>query len=389
MSSNNAAPSDRAGARDRLPRGGRAGDAITVRDLEVERGGRVVLRLSAFSAPRGQVTAVIGPNGSGKSTLLAALQLLIKPRRGELYLDGAPMWDDPLGARRRTASVFQEALLLSMSVRRNVETALGLHKVPRRERRPRAMHWLRRLGVDGLAERHARELSGGEAQRVSLARAFALEPSLLLLDEPFSALDAPTRAALIDDFAAIVHETDVTTVLVTHDRDEALRLADQVALLIAGTLRQSGPPETVFAAPADPEVAAFVGVENVWPGALRAQAQGVATYAVPGGDVDVVVEDVAAASALVCVRPEQITLDLPDGTGPPTSARNRLPARVVLIESAGALVRLRLSLGSGGVMVATLTRPSLESLALEVGSPVVASFKASAAHAIPHQAAFD
>ena len=386
MSSNNAAPPDPA-ARGPLRGDGRARAAVEVRDLEVERGDRVVLRLPAFAAPRGQVTAVIGPNGSGKSTLLAALQLLIKPRRGVLTLDGAPMWDDPLGTRRRTASVFQEALLLSMSVRRNVETALGLHKVPRGERRDRAMRWLRRLGVDGLADRHARELSGGEAQRVSLARAFALEPSLLLLDEPFSALDAPTRAALIDDFAAIVRETGVTTVLVTHDREEALRLADHVALLIGGTLRQSGPPETVFSAPADPEVAAFVGVENVWPGALRAQAQGVATYAVPGGDVDVVIDGAAAPAALVCVRPEQITLDLPDHGGPPTSARNRLPGRVAAIEPAGALVRLRLALADEGVMVATLTRPSLEALELEVGSALVASFKASAAHAIPHQGA--
>ena len=387
MSSNNAAPPDPA-ARDPLRGDGRARAAVEVRDLEVERGGRVVLRLPAFAAPRGQVTAVIGPNGSGKSTLLAALQLLIKPRRGVLYLDGAPMWDDPLGTRRRTASVFQEALLLSMSVRRNIETALGLHKVPRGDRRDRAMRWLRRLGVDGLADRHARELSGGEAQRVSLARAFALEPSLLLLDEPFSALDAPTRTALIDDFAAIVRETGVTTVLVTHDREEALRLADHVALLIAGTLRQSGPPETVFSAPADPEVAAFVGVENVWPGALRGQAQGVATYAVAGGDVDVVIDGAAAPAALVCVRPEQITLDLPDHGGPPTSARNRLSGRVAAIEPAGALVRLRLALADEGVMVATLTRPSLEALELEVGSALVASFKASAAHAIPHQGAF-
>ena len=386
MSSNNAAPPDPA-ARGSLRGDGRARAAVEVRDLEVERGGRVVLRLPAFAAPRGQVTAVIGPNGSGKSTLLAALQLLIKPRRGVLTLDGAPMRDDPLGTRRRTASVFQEALLLSMSVRRNVETALGLHKVPRGERRDRAMRWLRRLGVDGLADRHARELSGGEAQRVSLARAFALEPSLLLLDEPFSALDAPTRTTLIDDFAAIVRETGVTTVLVTHDREEALRLADHVALLIGGTLRQSGPPETVFSAPADPEVAAFVGVENVWPGVLRSQAQGVATYAVAGGDVDVVIDGAAAPAALVCVRPEQITLDLPDRDGPPTSARNRLPGRVAAIEPAGALVRLRLALADEGVMVATLTRPSLEALELEVGSALVASFKASAAHAIPHQGA--
>ena len=357
-------------------------NAIEVRDLEVARGGRVVLRLSSFGAPRGRVTAVIGPNGSGKSTLLAALQLLVKPRRGELRLDGALMWDDPLGTRRRMASVFQEALLLNMSVRKNLETALRLHKVPRKQRRARAMRWLERFGVEGLAERQAQALSGGEAQRVSLARAFALEPSVLLLDEPFSALDAPTRAGLIDDFASIVRETGVTTLLVTHDRDEALRLADHVALLIGGRLRQAGPPETVFSAPADSEVADFVGVENVWPGRLHGEAAGVATYAVAGGEVDVAVED-APAWALVCIRPEQITLDLPDAQGPPTSARNHLRGRIVGIEPAGALVRLRLSLGDGGSLAATLTRPSLESLGLAVGGEVVASFKASAAHAIP------
>jgi len=368
--------------------------AVDVRALEVARGGRVVLRLASFTALQGQVTAVIGPNGSGKSTLLAALQLLIKPRRGELLLDGAPMWDDPLATRRRMASVFQEALLLNTSVRKNVETALSLHKVPRIERGTRATHWLERLGVAGLADRHARDLSGGEAQRVSLARAFALEPEVLLLDEPFAALDAPTRAALIDDFAGIVRETAITTILVTHDRDEALRLADQVAVIIDGTLRQMGSPQTVFSAPADAAVAAFVGIENVWPGTLHAHADGVATYAVAGGDVDVVVEHAAAASALVCVRPEQITIDLPDtaAAGAASSARNRLMAQVVAIEPVGALVRLRLALGGpgsgvigpAGGMVATLTRPSLDGLQLTVGSDVVASFKASAAHAIPH-----
>ena len=394
--SSSAAPPNR-NEPDRTRPGQRApGDpTLEVRDLEVARGGRVVLRLSSFTAPRGRVTAVIGPNGSGKSTLLAALQLLIKPRRGELLLDGARMWDDPLGTRRRMASVFQEALLLNTSVRKNVETALSLHKVPRGARGPRAMHWLQRLGVAELADRHARDLSGGEAQRVSLARAFALEPEVLLLDEPFAALDAPTRALLIDDFAGIVRETGVTTVLVTHDRDEALRLGDQVAVLIEGTLRQLGPPQTVFSAPADAEVAAFVGVENVWPGTLHAHADGVATYAVAGGEVDVVVEEAAAMSALVCVRPEQITVSLPDsgqadaagapGGGAASSARNRLATRVVAIEPVGALVRLRLALGEdGGAMIATLTRPSLESLGLEAGSRVVASFKASAAHAIPH-----
>lgn len=361
-----------------------------------------MLRAESFLAPRGQVTAVIGPNGSGKSTLLATLQLLIKPQQGELLLGGEEMWQDALSARRRMASVFQEALLLNATVRKNLETALSLHKVPRRERRDRALRWLERLGVAALEARHARELSGGEAQRVSLARAFALEPEVLLLDEPFAALDAPTRAALIADFAGIVRETGVTTVLVTHDRDEALRLADRVTVLIDGTLRQVGAPQTVFSAPADAEVAAFVGVENVWPGQLLSERDGVATYAVGSEEMDVAIRGdessggsgasaTAPASALVCVRPEEVTLDLPDGRqagseGPPSSARNRLAAEVVAVEPAGAVVRLRLDLGSGSAMVATLTRPSLEALGLVEGSRVVASFKATAAHAIPHQA---
>ncbi len=382
MSSSNADPPD-----------GALRGAIRVRDLEVARGGRVVLRLPAFDVPAGRVTAVIGPNGSGKSTLLAVLQLLLKPRRGDLRLGGDAMWADPLRTRRRMASAFQEALLLNTSVGKNVETALGLHKVPRRERRGRARRWLERFGVWHLAGRHARDLSGGEAQRVSLARAFALEPEVLMLDEPFAALDAPTRAALIEDFAGIVRETGLTTVLVTHDRDEALRLGDRVAVLIEGTLRQVGPPQAVFSAPADPEVAAFVGVENVWPGRLAAEASGVATYRVAGREMDVAVAREAAPSALVCVRPEEITVALPEADAQPSSARNRLPARVLSIEPAGALVRLRLQLDGAArhpeqpaaEVIATLTRPSLEALDLHVGSRVTASFKASAAHAIPHE----
>ena len=368
------------------------GAKIRLRDVRLSRGGRQVLRVEDLSLRRGEVSVVIGPNGSGKSTLLAALQLLVVPDSGELLLDGLSMRADLLATRRRMASVFQEALLLSTSVRKNVETALGLHKVPRAERRERAERWLERFGVAGLAERHARELSGGEAQRVSLARAFALEPEVLLLDEPFSALDAPTRATLIDDFAQILGETEVTTILVTHDRDEALRLADTVVVLIDGEVRQVGAPAQVFGAPADEAVAVFVGVENVWHATLLRADRGVATYrldACSACEVDVAAED-APAHALFAIRPEEITLAAsaaPPAADQPTSARNRLPAVVRRIQTAGPVVRVQLVVGSAGdvPVVVTLTRPSLEDLALEVGSAVVITFKATAAHVIDHE----
>ena len=355
---------------------------VSIRDCLVRRDGRDVLFIDALDIPRGQVTALIGPNGAGKSTLLALLQLLLPPLRGDLRLDGVPMRDDVLATRRRMAAAFQDPLLLSTTVRKNLETALRLHKVPRAHRRERALRWLTRFGVDHLADRHARDLSGGEAQRVSLARAFALEPELLLLDEPFSALDAPTRAALIDDFAAIVRDTGVTTVLVTHDRDEALRLADRVVVMFAGRLRQVGPPADLFAAPVDEEVAAFVGVENVWPAILVRAVGGLATYRVGDNLLDVVAQS-ATDRALFCIRPEEVTLFPPNDTAL-GSARNHLAATVQTLTPAGPVVRVRLAVdGQASPLVAAVTHPSLEALALRPGSRALASFKATAAHLIP------
>ena len=237
---------------------------------------------------------------------------------------------------------------------------------------------------------------------MSLARAFALEPEVLLLDEPFSALDAPTRAALIDDFERIVRESGITTLFVTHDRDEALRLADRVAVLIDGEIRQVGSPAAVFGAPVDEAVAAFVGVENIWPARLSAAAQGVATYDVQGRALDVATA-AAAPRALFCVRPEEVTILAP-GAAPAASARNVLSATVRSLTPAGPVVRVDLAVDADApspargqprepgespgaappfTIVAAITRPSLEALGIAVGSPVQAAFKAAAAHVIP------
>lgn len=346
---------------------------LEVRDLVVQRGGVTVLEIEALDFPRGLVTAVIGPNGSGKSTLLGALQLVLHPSRGTLKLDGEPMDADPVRTRRRMSAAFQEPLLLSMSVRANVELPLRLRGVDRRRRRELGEHWLERFGIASLARRHARQLSGGEAQRVSLARAFASQPEVLLLDEPFSGVDAPTREGLIEDFAEIVSETRPTTILVTHDRDEALRLGDHAALLIGGGLRQTGRPSEVFERPADRAVAEFVGMENVWSG----QRSESGVYRAGGVRLASTAKSVAlGAPALLCVRPERIVLSR-DGDG----SVNQLRAIVRTVRPRGPVVRSDLTSGRL-TLTADVPVTVWDELGLSVGDEVFARIAPADVHVI-------
>ncbi|HXK33610.1 MAG TPA: ABC transporter ATP-binding protein [Dehalococcoidia bacterium] len=351
---------------------------LQARHVVARRGGRTILDVDALTVAPGEVLAVIGPNGAGKTTLLLHLALLERPTSGEVLFDGEPTRGRELRLRRRMALAFQEALLLDRSVRSNVELATRLRGVGRGERRERAERWLRRFGVGGLAERSPRLLSGGEAQRVSLARAFAMEPEVLLLDEPFRALDAPTRAALADDLSQVLGETGVTAVIVTHDHDEAARFGDRVAVLIGGRVRQVGTPADVFGAPADEEVAAFVGIETIVP--VRALERGGGTVVLAAGPHTLeVVDERPFTEALLCLRPEDVSLSTA-GEHVSGSARNRVAGRVTRIVRTGADARVELDCGFR--LVARITRRSLEELGLEEGSQAVASFKATAAHVI-------
>jgi tungstate transport system ATP-binding protein len=190
---------------------------------------------------------------------VTTLALLEKPAAGQIRLGGEPVdWRRGLlSARRRLSLVLQEPLLFDTTVVENVATGLKLRGVPRAEITRRVEAWLERLGIAHLARRQARTLSGGEAQRTSLARALVLEPELLLLDEPFAALDAPTREVLTDDLVPLLRETRTTTVLVTHDRDEAIEIGVRLAVILAGRIARLDVPERVLAAPGDDAVAAF------------------------------------------------------------------------------------------------------------------------------------
>lgn len=232
---------------------------VEIRDLLVKRGEHPALQLDHLAIQNGEALAVVGPNGAGKSTLLLTLARLLKPERGEIRFNGQQASaESDTAYRRRVALVMQDPLLFDASVFENVASGLRFRGIARGKIRHKVPLWLERLDVRHLAQRRAGELSGGEAQRVSLARALVLEPQLLLLDEPFSALDPPTRGRLLDDLGALLKETATTTIFVTHDLPEASQLASRMAVIIGNRLRQVGSPEMVFAAPADEEVARFV-----------------------------------------------------------------------------------------------------------------------------------
>ena len=352
---------------------------LEARGLEAGYGEVQVLWGAGLSLERGKLTTLVGPNGAGKTTLLLHLALLERAAEGDVLFEGQPVRGRELALRRRMAVVFQEPLLLDRPVLANVEAGLRLRGGPRAERRERASRWLARFGVDALAERSSRTLSGGEAQRVSLARAFALDPEVLLLDEPFSALDTPTRTAITDDLASVLSETRLTTVIVTHDHDEAARLGDRVAVLMGGAVRQIGAPSDVFGAPADEEVAAFVGIETMVAATVIDRAGGLVALRAAGHTIEAL-DAGPFTEALVCLRPEDVTIG-PAGEHAPASARNRILGRVSRIVRTGADARVEIDCGFA--LTARVTRRSLDDLGIEAGSPVIASFKATAVHLIP------
>lgn len=236
---------------------------VDIRDLLVLRGDHPALQLDHLQISKGEVLAIVGPNGAGKSTLLLTLARLLKPKRGEILFDNQPLSaESDTAYRRRIALVMQDPLLFDTSVFENVASGLKFRGLPRNEVQQKVPLWLERLGVAHLSRRRASQLSGGEAQRVSLARALVLEPELLLLDEPFSALDPPTRSRILDDLKNLLADVQTTTVFVTHDLPEAKHLAGRMAVIIGNRLRQAGRSESVFAHPADNEVAQFLNHRN-------------------------------------------------------------------------------------------------------------------------------
>ena len=354
---------------------------VSLTDVTVRYAGALVLDIPALELEDGQILAVIGPNGSGKSTLLRVIGLLEAPAAGAVRVRGAVV---PAGrrleARRRMATVFQEALLADTTVLENVALGLRFRGVPAAARRPRVARWLDHFGIRELGDRPARTLSGGEAQRVALARALVLEPEVLLLDEPFSALDPPSRDTLLADLGRILRRERVSTVLVTHERTEARALADRVAVLMRGRIVQLDTPERLFQAPVSNEVARFVGIETIADGRVLSVSAGLALVEVGGQKIQVAAEVAAGERVRFCLRPEDVTLSPGDVVAAASSARNRLVGSVTRVVAAGP--EARVVVDCGFPLVALVTRRSVEELGLVEGARVTAAFKATAPHLI-------
>jgi molybdate transport system ATP-binding protein len=346
--------------------------AVSIRaDLELDAGDNRVLVL-------------FGPSGSGKTTVLRCLAGLDRPQEGFIRF-GEEVWFDAAAGinrppqKRRLAYVSQDyGLFPHLTVEQNIGFGMD---TPALHARDRVETILRTVHLEGMAGRFPTQLSGGERQRVALARALARDPRLILLDEPLAALDLPLRDPMRQELRQFLRSIDVPSVVVTHDRVDALTLGDRMAVLSGGFIRQVGPVHEVFSRPIDLAVAASVGVETVVPGEIVDSSDGLVTVRVGASQIQVAQPSIAARSVFACIRAEDVTLE----TSPRTevSARNQLTGRVTSIQPEGGVVRVTIDCGFS--LSALITRPACAELSLAENSAVTAVVKATAVHLIPRE----
>ena len=329
------------------------------------------------------VMILFGPSGSGKTTILRCLAGLEQPEEGtiswndEMWFDATTHISAPPQTRGLGYMAQDYALFPNYTVMGNV--AYGLDHLSRQERELRVGEVLRLLQIEHLSQQKPAQLSGGQQQRVALARAIARRPRLLLLDEPLSALDAPTRTSLCKDLRLLLTQLAIPTVVVTHDWTEALALGNQIAVIDKGCILQTGTPPEVFSRPINADVAHIVGVETVIPGTVNAIRDELATVQVGTVTLTAMASPELESDVFVCIRAEDVTLELAGSAE--TSARNHVRGTVHTITSLGALVRV--TVDCGFLLTALITRSALSELGLIVSSDVRAAFKAGAVHLIP------
>jgi molybdopterin-binding protein len=309
--------------------------------------------------------------------LLELLGLLERPDSGRVFLGDRLVGPRDRDARLQMAAVFQRPYLFKGSVAGNVEYGLVARGIPARERSARVEAALERVGLAGYGDRSALALSGGEAQRVSLARALVLEPKVLLLDEPLASLDRLLKRHLTRDFASILTEAGVTVVYVTHDQDEALVVAQRIAVMNEGRIVACGPADEVMGLAPDEWSAGFLGIEAASVGTVGAVEQGLVGIQCGATTVYATGNPPVGADLLFSVHPEDVLLFEQGTELPLTTARNRLPVRVVAVEPRGAT--LYASLDSGGLrFAASVSRAAAAELHVVPGTELLAVFKATA-----------
>jgi molybdate transport system ATP-binding protein len=330
----------------------------------------------ALPLDRAPVTVLFGPSGAGKTTLLRMIAGLDRPLEGAILFRGQAWFDSAraicLAPQDRRAGYLSQdyALFPHLTVAANIAYAA---------RPGKGREYLKAFGLADLATRYPRAISSGQRQRVALARALAAGPALLLLDEPLSALDAAARAHTRRQLRQMLLSSGVPSILVTHDRMEAVALGDWIAVMAEGRVRQCGPVHDVFQHPADAQVAESVGVENLLPARIVDRQGGLLTLEAGGTQLQAV-DSGEAGAVVACIRAEDvaITRDLSAAS----SARNRLAGRVTSLAIEGPLARLELDCGFP--MVAVITAQSARELQLKPGDAVCAIVKTTAVHLAAH-----
>ncbi|CAN7621424.1 ABC transporter ATP-binding protein [Bosea sp. LjRoot9] len=346
---------------------------LLLEGLRKEYGRAVAVERVDIDVGEGELVSLLGPSGCGKTTTLRMVAGFIEPTAGRVVIAGKDVTATPPYARQ-TGMVFQSyALFPHMSVADNVGFGLEMRKVGRAERDRRVADALKLVRLDQLADRLPRQLSGGQQQRVALARALVINPAVFLLDEPLSNLDAKLRADVRGEIRALQQRLGLTTLMVTHDQEEALTMSDRLVVMEGGRVRQVGTAEDLYENPADAFVADFVGRCNI----IRGTVEGAALRSEGGSLLPCQVEGARKNASVLALRPERITLQPgTDGAG--------IPARLAAILYLGAQTEYRLDL-DGTTLTAIRATPTENDAMrrIKTGDTVKVSWDAAAARLLP------
>ncbi|MHA1267020.1 MAG: tungstate ABC transporter ATP-binding protein WtpC [Candidatus Helarchaeota archaeon] len=322
----------------------------------------------------GEFFVILGPSGAGKTLLLEVIAGIHYPDSGNIFFKGEDItWVPP--EKRKVGFVFQDyALFPHMRIWQNIEFGLKMLKLSRQAKVERVEKMMKLMGILPLAKRYPDTLSGGEQQRIALARALILEPRLFLLDEPLSALDYNTRYQLREEISRIQRKLNITTIYVTHDRMEAITLADRLAIMNDGEIVQIGTPNEIFRSPKNEFVAQFTGFENIIEGYSRYDPNSKLSR-VDCGEFEIQVPTSKEGRVKTCIRPEDVAISLQP---PKSSVRNVIEGRVVSLRDQGAVMKVKVRIGQETEIAALITHQSFIDLKLRINSVVYVGFKATA-----------
>lgn len=333
----------------------------------------------------GSMVALLGPSGCGKTTCLRMIAGLVTPTSGEILLNGGEVTSVPVH-KRNIGMLFQNyALFPHMTVAENIAFGLDMRRLSKADTVKRVSDALELVRLGDFGDRFPSQLSGGQQQRVALARALVIEPAVLLLDEPLGALDKGLRESMQVELRALQRRLGVTTVMVTHDQDEALTMADKIVVMRDGRLEQVGGALDIYQRPSSQFVATFLGASNLFTGKTGRREAGSTSVEAPGGVLlEVTDQDVPHGEVTVSVRPEAVRIAKPDDAGYPPRKPNTVAARIDQIVYRGFITHYYLRLDDGKELIAYQQNHSRDAaVAFQQGEGVIASWDVSSTHVLP------